>query len=318
MSYRIIIPVFNPPASLLEVFEHIENGCEGALASVILVDDGSTNGVPKAAVEKYPQVTRLEGDGSLWWGGGIRLGMEKALDAGADVIFWLNHDCLPDPGAIDALYAEASRDGVGCVSAWCYCIQSRDHGVNPGFRNFQDIPKSELEAGGLVRVDGTNGNCVALNANAVRFVGLPRAQRHPHYGDGPYLYRLHQGGFENYVLPEARAALDREFERCISEHDHSTLWNASMREKMAYYWGNMRSKYHWKNKFWDIVQFRGPLLALPAYVVSQAKLFGNVLLGHLQKSRMERDERVDQLVEKYSDRFPRPALREALDAFSKR
>lgn len=316
--YRIIMPVFNPGEILLDYLSQLEENNPGVLASLLLVDDGSTNGVPARLKEKFPQITIVEGDGTLWWGGGIRLGMERALEDGAEVIMWLNHDCVPDPGAVEQLVARAREDGTGCVSAWCYCREDRRFGVNPGFKDFKEIDDEVLRANEILEVDGTNGNCVAMNSKAVRAVGLPRAERHPHYGDGPYLWRLHRGGFRNFVLTGARAALDREFERCISERDHSSVWKVPLSEKMTYYWFSNRSKFHWRHRFWDAICFRGRLAGPVVYVASQLKLFLQVLLGHLDGGKRPLDDLVDHLVGKYGQRFPPEALEASLRKLASR
>lgn len=311
-NYRIIMPVFNPGEILRDYFGKLEEQNPGALGHLLLVDDGSTNGVPSQLKKEFPDLTIVEGDGTLWWGGGIRLGMERALRDGADVIMWLNHDCVPDAGAVEKLVERAWEPGTGGVSAWCYCREGREFGVNPGFKDFEEIDGDLLRGSELLEVDGTNGNCVALNAAAVRKVGLPRAGRHPHYGDGPYLWRLHRAGFRNFVLTGARAALDREFDRCISERDHSKVWQVPVHQKMKYYWFSNRSKFHWRHKYWDSVCFRGRWAGPLVYLVSQLKLLREVYRGHREGAETGREEVIPQLVEKYRHAFPPAELEESL------
>jgi GT2 family glycosyltransferase len=244
--------------------------------------------------------------------------MEKALSEGAEVILWLNHDCVPDQGVVERLVEEASVPGRGGVSAWCYCREGREFGVNPGFKHFQEIDDCLLREGELVEVDGTNGNCVALNANAVRSVGLPEARRHPHYGDGPYLWRLHRAGFRNFVLPTARAALDREFDRCISERDHSKVWKISFFGKLRYYFFSNRSKFHWRNKFWDSLCFQGRWKGPFHYLLAQAKLMMEVYRGHREGRRADLEVIIRELVDKYGKRFPPLELEASLRNLAKR
>ncbi|MEL6945455.1 MAG: glycosyltransferase, partial [Bacteroidota bacterium] len=68
--------------------------------SVIVVDDGSTDGTYEEIYESYPTVILLKGDGNLWWTGAIRMGMEYAYKQDADYIIWLNDDTLPLAGSI--------------------------------------------------------------------------------------------------------------------------------------------------------------------------------------------------------------------------
>lgn len=310
-TFRIITPVFNPPPAFIGHLEALERNCPGVLKRFLLVDDASTNGVVEQAKERFPQIEIIHGNGNLWWCGGMRVGMERALELGVDAVVWLNHDCLPDPETIPALVAEAARPGNGVVSAWCYCREDKRYGVNPGFRNFQEIPVAELEANGTVKVDGTNGNCVALSTTAIRAIGLPRAELHPHYGDGPYTFRIGKAGFTNLVLTTCRAALDREFERCVDEEDHSSVWPSPFTWKLRYYFFSNRSKFHWRNRFHDLRVFRGQLHGPLVYPFAQIKLAAKVWRGHRRLST-PLNERINRIVEKYQDRFPEQALRDAL------
>ena len=310
-NYKVIIPVHNPPGKFCELVELIASGGHDAISSLIVVDDGSDNGVVESAREKFPSIEVLVGDGSLWWAGGMRMGMERALELNADAVVWLNHDCFPDPGTLAALANLAVRDGTGAVSAWCYCRENPAFGVNPGFRNWKEIPVSELEAGGMVEVDGVNGNCTAISANAIRRTGLPATRRHPHYGDGPYTWRLHRQGFKNWVAPAHRAALEREFDRCISERDHSSFWNAGLLDKLAYYFLSNRSKHHWRHRYHDLVEFRGFLLGTLFYPLLQMRLVRDVAAGHRLVHRQV-EERMDEVLRRYADRFPQDCLRRDL------
>jgi GT2 family glycosyltransferase len=312
VTYRVIIPVHNPPKSFLGQLESIASNQPDAIPSLIVVDDGSSNGVVELAKERFPSIEVLKGDGNLWWAGGMRMGMAHALDQKADAVIWLNHDCLPDSGTLPALAELAARDGTGAVSAWCYCRENPAFGVNPGFRNWHEIPVSELEAGEQIKVDGVNGNCTAISGKAIRQVGLPHTDRHPHYGDGPYTWRLHQGGFKNFVAPSYRAALEREFERCITERDHSSFWNVSLREKLTYYFFSNRSKHHWRNRFYDLIQFRGHVLGTLLYPLVQLRLMKNVAAGHRLVNKQVED-RLEEVLTRYAQRFPKDCLRRDLN-----
>ncbi len=310
--YKVIIPVHNPPRSFLAQLDSIAANQPDAIPSLVIVDDGSNNGVVETARETFPSIEVLKGDGNLWWAGGMRMGMAHALEHNADAILWLNHDCLPDAGTLPALAELAARDGTGAVSAWCYCREAPAFGVNPGFRNWHEIPVPELEKGDPVEVDGVNGNCTAISANAIRKVGLPHTHRHPHYGDGPYTWRLHRSGFKNFVAPTYRAALEREFERCIAERDHSSFWNVGLREKLAYYFFSNRSKHHWRNRYHDLVEFRGMLAGSLIYPLAQLQLVKNVAAGH-RLVKHDVAERMDEVLARYAGRYPQECLRRDLN-----
>lgn len=311
---RIIIPVFNPGECLFRTLGALQNDLPvSSSPRVIVVDDGSSNGVSDRVACEFPEVKVIRGDGNLWWAGGMKLGMKHALAEDAKVIVWLNHDCQPEAGTIHALAIEALKQGTGAVSAWCYTRGYKEFPVNPGFRKFRQIPLEDLKAGAKLPVHGVNGNCVAINADAVRSIGLPNVSRHPHYGDGPYMFRLHKSGFANWVLPTARAALDREFERCIDEGRHSALWGHSLLSKLNYYFFSKRSKFHWRNRFWDAVAFRGALIGVPVYIASQVRLIAKVSIGHLQGYLKKPETLIESIVENYNRILPAEELRKSLE-----
>lgn len=70
---------------------------------VYLTDDGSTDGTTEAVKTYYPDVKILQGNGSLFWGGGTRLAFAEALKAGYDYYIWLNDDALLKPSALGTL-----------------------------------------------------------------------------------------------------------------------------------------------------------------------------------------------------------------------
>ncbi len=317
ICFRILIPVFNPPESLADYLQAIKDPDESLLENLILIDDGSTNGVVENLKDRFPEIEVLRGDGNLWWAGGMKVGMVRALELNVDAVVWLNHDCTPDPGAIRGLASLAAQEGTGAVSGWCYCREDSAFGVSPGFRNFKEITKDELEGGGLITVDGVNGNCTAISAASIRAVGFPETEFHPHYGDGPYTWRLHQGGFINKVCPKFRAALDREFERCVDEGGHSMIWDTPLFEKLRYYWFSNRSKFHWRHRFHDLRVFRGFPKAIIFYPLVQMKLFWRVFRGHLQR-KAPLEERIDSLLTRYQSRFPGAPLRRDLTKLAQR
>lgn len=73
--------------------------------SVLLVDDGSSDGTAAAVAGEFPQVRLLKGDGSLYWGGGMRRAFAEALAEDYDYYLWLNDDTSLDRGAIAGLMA---------------------------------------------------------------------------------------------------------------------------------------------------------------------------------------------------------------------
>ncbi len=89
----VIIPTFsrwNEAKKCLDSLVNDDCSCK----TVLLVNDGSTDGTEAACTESFPEVEIVNGDGNLWWSGGINLGLNLALEKNADCIIWINDDNL--------------------------------------------------------------------------------------------------------------------------------------------------------------------------------------------------------------------------------
>jgi GT2 family glycosyltransferase len=174
----VVIPVHNRRAVTLRCLCNLEATGVLAWADIVLVDDGSSDGTGEAVRERFPAVTILAGDGNLWWGGAIRLGMDFAMRAGADFIIWLNDDCLPDPGTLERLVEHAGRTG-GIAAGWAATPSGGCYGANrKTWRGLR--PMTAPDPGEVAAYDAVAGNCVVFARAVVSAIGLPDAGRLRH------------------------------------------------------------------------------------------------------------------------------------------
>jgi len=101
----IIVPVFNRKA-IIECFLICLGKQTFRDFTVIVVDDGSTDGTPALIAEKFPDVHLLHGDGNLWWTGATNFGIRHALTLAAadDAILVINDDIEIGPDYLASLY----------------------------------------------------------------------------------------------------------------------------------------------------------------------------------------------------------------------
>ncbi|WP_163323651.1 glycosyltransferase family 2 protein [Draconibacterium mangrovi] len=99
MNICILIPVHNRIEITKEGLKHLVKAIEPNKDidySIILVDDGSTDGTENWVKFNYPDVIILKGDGSLWWSGAINIGAKYAINKlNADYIILWNDDVEP-------------------------------------------------------------------------------------------------------------------------------------------------------------------------------------------------------------------------------
>jgi glycosyltransferase involved in cell wall biosynthesis len=318
MKYKIIIPVYNPVAGFIEFLSELEQLNPGSLKNTIIVDDGSSNGVMERVIEAHPDPIILKGGGNLWWGGAINMGMKYALNNGAEALIWLNNDCLPDNGTIMELAKLALHPEIGAVGGWCYTRGAKEWGFNPGFSNLKPIQLTFLEENEFLEVDGLNGNFVALNADVVRTVGMPRTDLFPHYMDGPYTKFIKDSGFKLLVATKIRASLKRDLERSVNVFDFCSVWPESYLNKIDYFFRSPRSPHHLRNKYYRVKEMRQGLFYFPIYFISQVKVFAEVTFGHLRNKFFCSNVIIDRVVSNYSQVTPSKLLRQALNELNER
>jgi GT2 family glycosyltransferase len=73
--------------------------------SLVLVDDGSSDGTADAASLVSDRVEVLRGDGSLYWARAMSIAERRAMERRPDYLLWLNDDVELAHGALEALIA---------------------------------------------------------------------------------------------------------------------------------------------------------------------------------------------------------------------
>jgi len=76
---------------------------------VYLVDDGSSDGTTHEVLRCFPAVDVIQGDGTLFWCGGMRRAWAEAAKGQYDYYLWLNDDTTLLPGAIGTLLGTADQ-----------------------------------------------------------------------------------------------------------------------------------------------------------------------------------------------------------------
>lgn len=165
--------------------------------SIVVVDDGSTDGTSEAICKQYPSVILLQGNGRLWWTGAIKMGMQYAVAQCSDFVIWLNDDCMIGANTIDGIVnSTASREhrivgGIGYESAASSEVafggkQRTQFGYNPVITARK----------GLHSCDLLSGNLVCMPVKIVDDIGYPDPSACPHYGgDSLFLIKARNAGY---------------------------------------------------------------------------------------------------------------------------
>jgi N-acetylglucosaminyl-diphospho-decaprenol L-rhamnosyltransferase len=115
--------------------------------SVLMADNGSTDGAPQAAVERYPGVRLFSTGANLGYGSAVNRAIAQLNDALKDVGEWVvvaNPDVQWGPGSIDALLDAASRWPRAAMLG--PMIHDPDGSVYPSARQLPSLFRGSMHA----------------------------------------------------------------------------------------------------------------------------------------------------------------------------
>ncbi len=180
---------------------------ENCELSVVLVDDGSSDGTAAAVMAQYPATKIITADGTLYWAGAMLLAEQRALECGADFLLWLNDDVALLPTALATLL-ETSDAARGAIAVGC--LVDPDSGVASygGQRMISSWHPLRLQLvvanGKSQPCDTFQGNCVLVPAATARQLGSLDPIFHGVQGmaDTDYGFRARRAGIPLLVTAE--------------------------------------------------------------------------------------------------------------------
>lgn len=98
------------------------------IKNVLLVDNASTDGSPQVLREKYgPELSVIENIKNIGYAGGLNIGIQNALDLGAEWLLLLNNDVLAAPNLFEELdYAHIQSPATLIWSPIIHYANDRD------------------------------------------------------------------------------------------------------------------------------------------------------------------------------------------------
>lgn len=178
---------------------------EDGPVQVYLVDDASTDGTAEAVTRQFGDVHLLQGDGTLFWNGGMRKAFQTASEKGYDYYLWLNDDTELLGDALDRLLSIAREYPGAIIVGSTLDLKQEKHtygGVllGPGMsrlRFSQIVPHTDS----VLPCDTFNGNCVLIPREVFNVIGNLSTDFTHGMGDFDYGLRAKQAGFESLVAP---------------------------------------------------------------------------------------------------------------------
>ena len=261
----IVLPVRNRRAITLGCLRHLQSIGVFDWATPVIVDDCSTDGTADAVSSEFPNAVVLRGDGNLWWAGGIRAGMEYAVRKNAEFIFWLNDDCRPERGCLEALQSVAAKEQQ---IATAHSETPLGYIYGPQRKTRSGMVPSPADRGVVKVVDATAGNCVCIPGEVIQKIGFPDTDNLPHgFADVDYTLRAGKAGVKTLAVGDARCTNEENVQQAtrswlLSDEPLGTFWKAIFSKKYALHWKTSACFYfrHWG--VWGIVLWLRPYVKL--------------------------------------------------------
>jgi len=213
LRLAIVTPVHNRKEITLQCLRSIMRlEASGLDISVVIVDDGSTDGTSDAIRAQFPSVDIVVGDGNLWFTEGTNVGIRRALESDPKYILLINDDQVFDGRCLLYMVETAAkypRSIVGSLlllwdtphklfqfsPVWSTMLGGWRHWHSQTVWTIPDKPW---------QVDIIVGNCLLVPVEAFRETGLMDSKRYPNFGDAEFTPRLKRRGWRLLIDPRAR------------------------------------------------------------------------------------------------------------------
>lgn len=182
--------------------------------TVLLVDNGSTDGTADAVKMEFPGIKLIETGENLGYTGGNNAGIRRALELGADYVLILNNDTIVDPGFIREMLAVASRsERIGFVSPKIYFQDPPDllwfagarfrtwcgYGRMEGYRETDRGQYDQIR-----EIDRPCGCAMLVSRAVCREAGLLDPGLFLYVDEVEWALRARTLGFRSYIAPGAK------------------------------------------------------------------------------------------------------------------
>lgn len=293
----LLIPVFNNLEFTKDCLEKLnillaEKSLLHTEYSTIVIDDGSRDGTSEWIRANYPQVIVLQGDGNLWWSGGIKMGATYAVQQGdfEYVMLW-NNDIQPADDyftELDSLIPAISEKSI--LGSKIYNMGEKTRVWSMGGKFNPRTGKAHMLGFGEedgdkyakpVRADWLPGMGTLIPIQVMQKIGYWDAVNFPQYhGDSDYTYRAKLAGFELWVYPQLKIWNDL---------DNSGIMHEGSFKNLLKLFSDTRSKFNWRiNVLFYKKYTTNPLAYLPLlywYATLIGGFFKWKVLGFFGKTR---------------------------------
>ena len=225
MTVHVLMPVFNRLELTKNMIQCLHSQVLDEDINIVIVDDGSTDGTSDY-LSSQDNMTVLQGDGNLWWGGSIDLAMRHVFNIAKadDWVMFVNNDTQFKPDFIQCMLDTAHSEAPAAVGSIIRNEESPNNLLSIGaninslwlftsekLNNFTtNFNESDLPS--RVEVDALSGRGVLFPLSVLKEVGGMRPKLLPHYlADYELSVRVKSAGYHLFVNTNAVVYSKKEF-----------------------------------------------------------------------------------------------------------
>ena len=179
---------------------------------IIVVDNASTDGSQKFLKENFPEITLIENEQNIGFGGGLNVGIKEAKKRGADYVLCLNNDVIVDRNfLIESVKVGELSDKIGglCPMEYYYSEPDRINCAGGIVRlvGGKVYGHGELDRGQFNKIKETwllCGPAMMLKLKALSDVGLFDTSYFYGPEDKDMTLRLIKKGYKIMFVPHAK------------------------------------------------------------------------------------------------------------------
>src|SRR3569833_546395 len=210
----IVLVAFGNEATIDQLLERLASD-KKAGDKIILVDNHPDHKTADIA-EKHPVVDKVVRSDNIGFGGGCNLGAEQIEDQ-VDVLFFLNPDTLPKPGALDIIRHPAIEEWA----AWMPLLVTPDGKVNTAGNILHISGLSWISHYGepaenfkqAQDINLLSGACLAIKSDRWRQLGGFSHDYFMYYEDTDLCLRLKLLGYSLGLMPSAHVVHDYSYKK---------------------------------------------------------------------------------------------------------